>query len=161
MLKALHFHTDGNGLIVVVDSDDTPAHDQSHDDRGFSDPDCRCCELHRILANLRASLAPRPAGLSPLNCAIGIAVPAIEAWYLCDVDQHSTEARFRREEPQNLYRLRRELKQQVYGIVAPPIELSQRKAIEHCQRLAKSLELLERHFPAGFGTLARDLRRWR
>ena len=158
---ALHwYHPDADGLIAVLDSDDTPTHNQTHEEAGWNDPDCHSCELHRVILNLRNSLPARQP--RPLKVAIGVAMPAIEAWYQCGIDPHSTEARFARERQDhpNLYHLRRELKTKSYGVFPASEDLARRKAIEHCRRLTESLDGLERLFPAGFGMLARDLRRW-
>jgi hypothetical protein len=156
--KALHWRPDADGLIVVLDSDDTPIHSQAHEHAGSNIAGCRCCEMQRRLHDLRRFVTPRKQ--SPLKVAIGFAVPAIEAWYLCGVDVHSTEARFAREPSGSLYNLRRDLKREAYGSVAPPVAVMKARATEHCQRLAGSLSLLEQHFPSGFGILSRSLRQW-
>lgn len=155
--KALHWRPDADGMIVVLDSDDTPAHDRAHEEAHFSNTECRACGLYRHINDLRNSL---PVRNPPLKLAIGLAVPAIEAWYLCGIDQHSTEGRFTREDSRSLYVLRRELKEKSYGTYPVPQSVAKQKAVEHCNRLVQSLDLLERQFPIGFGTLVRALKSW-
>jgi len=156
--KALHWRPDADGLIVVVDSDETPIHTIQHEADGFSDSECRYCKLQQMLAKLRRDTSPR-AG-APLRVAVGIAVPAIEAWYQCGVDIHCTEARFGRETPANLQNLRRALKRECYGAIQVPQRVMLDKAKEHGDRLRGSVVVLEQHFPSGFGALARSLRAW-
>jgi hypothetical protein len=156
--KAMHWRADADGLIVVIDSDSTPAHDIGHEESGFTHPGCRYCELRRLVDQLQQHVTPRPQ--APLKIAMGLAVPAIESWYQCGLDVHCTEARFRRESSHALYELRRELKRNSYGFVDPPQALMTQKAIEHATRLAQLIPLLERNFPIGFGLLARSLRNW-
>jgi hypothetical protein len=146
-------------LIVVVDSDETAAHDRSHEDAGYVHSDCRCCLLHSTIQGLQKQLPARAK--ASLKIAVGLAVPAIEAWYQCGIDVHSTEARFMREDPNTLYELRRELKRKTYGSVPAPGVTLRRKAVEECTRLAKDLDMFERLFPIGFGMLARSLRSWK
>lgn len=156
--KALHWRPDADGLVAVIDSDDTCIHTVEHEAAGFNDEQCRCCRLHRILAHTSNSVAPRQG--PALKIAIGLAVPAIEAWYQCGIDVHCTEARFAREPTANLRTLRRELKRESYGVFPAPQVLMKQKAVELAERLAQNITLLERLFPNGFGTLARYLRQW-
>src|SRR5437588_1547876 len=58
--RALHWQPDVDGFIVVIDSDETPVHDLTHEQAGFSDPACRCCELYRIISRLQQNEPPRP-----------------------------------------------------------------------------------------------------
>jgi hypothetical protein len=157
--QALHWRPDAEGLIVVVDSDDTTIHEAAHEDTGFNAPGCRCCEMQRAIESLQRIVPPRK--IAPLKIAIGLAVPAIESWYLCGVDVHSTEARFARELPGSLYELRRTMKRKVYGSVSAPKAVTTERTVQHCMRLAADLSPLERHFPSGFGVLARSLRAWK
>ncbi|HSZ54510.1 MAG TPA: hypothetical protein VK797_02535 [Tepidisphaeraceae bacterium] len=156
--KKLHWQPDADGMIVVIDSDDSPVHIAAHETTGFNDPDCRYCQMHRLVVELRSLVAPRPQ--APLNVSIGLAVPAIEAWYRCGLDIHSTEAHFSREAATRLVTLRRDLKRDAYGTFRAPQSVMTKKAIEHAERLARDIPLLERQFPGGFGPLARSLRQW-
>jgi hypothetical protein len=66
-----------------------------------------------------------------------------------------------REAPNALYEMRRDLKPKTYGSVSAPRQVLKEKAVEHSKRLAQTLDVIELHFPSGFGTLARSLRSWK
>ena len=156
--KSLHWNSDADGLIIVVDSDESPIHETSHESSGFNAPNCRWCQISRAISELQSQISPRSNG--PLKIAIGLAVPAIEAWYLCGKDIHCTEGHFSREPSNALYEIRRDLKRKAYGAHPAPHELMKQKAVEECNRVAKILPLLEQNFPKGFGLFARALRTW-
>jgi len=157
--KALHWHPDADGLIAVLDSDETPTHDRSHEEAGFIHVDCRFCMIQRLAFKLGNEVAPRSQGA--LKTAFGLAVPAIEAWYQCGLDVHCTEPHFMRQPAIALTQIRRELKRKCYGAVSVPRPVLKTKAIEYSARLSGTLDLLERNFPNGFGALARSLRAWK
>jgi hypothetical protein len=143
--KSLHWNSDADGLIIVVDSDESPIHEPSHESSGFNDPDCRWCQIGRTISEIQSQISQRPNG--PLRVAIGLAVPAIEAWYLCGRDIHCTEGHFSREPSNALYEIRRDLKRKAYGAHPAPHELMKQKAMEECNRVAKILPLWSRTFP--------------
>ena len=155
VFSALHWNPAADG---VIDSDDSTPHTDAHEAAGFTDSQCRYCRLHQRIQLLHASMRPRPG--QPLRVAIGLAVPAIESWYVHGIDIHSTEARFQRESPQALTNLRRQLKMTAYGAAAVPQRVLTAKAIEHCTRIAADIGSLQQAFPSGFGTFARSLRLW-
>ena len=158
VFSALHWNPVADGLICVIDSDDSTPHTEAHEAAGYSDSQCRHCRLHQRIQQLRASLRPRTG--QPLLVAIGLAVPAIEAWYLHGIDIHSTESHFQRESPRALTTVRRQLKISAYGSVAVPQRVLTAKAIDHCTRIATDIGSLQQAFPSGFGTFARSLRLW-
>jgi hypothetical protein len=96
------------------------------------------------------------AGRTPLRVAIGLAVPAIEAWYRCGLDPQVTEAGWAAHAAAYT---RNTLKQAVYGMERPSLELETQRAVEAAQRLAGNLPMLEQLFP-GFRTLAEGVRGW-
>jgi hypothetical protein len=55
---------------------------------------------------------------------------------------------------------RNDLKQAVYGASRPSRQLEQQRGLEEAQRLAQDLNMLEKLFPIGFGSLARSVRSW-
>jgi hypothetical protein len=96
-----------------------------------------------------------------LKIALGIAVPAIEAWFLCGVDPHVSEAVwFNGMKTGQMPYAKSGLKEQLYGTSHPslPIETEAMKAA--ATRLAANLSGLKHLFPAGFGNLESDLRSW-
>ncbi len=161
ILRYLHFSTDADGLVVVVDSDDSPVHTVEHEAPGYYHPFCRICRLRAVFRRALKNLPPA-RGRDRVLRAVGLAVPAIEAWYLCGRDTSVTEAAWvngqRAGRPPFT---RRELKWRVYGTERPPLPLEIRRAVQEVSRHQGDLRRLENDFPQGFGSLARDLRAWR
>ena len=93
--------------------------------------------------------------------AVGIAIPALEAWWLCGTNPHHAEApAIRRIARESLLHLRKELKQDLYGTIRPSLEMEIAAMCEAAKRIAADLDLLERAFPIGFGLLRQQLRLW-
>jgi len=161
VIKHAHYRTEADGLIAVVDSNGTPLHGQEHDQPGADSPGCRLCELRAVVNEVSRGLPPRPFGKG-LKIAIGLATPAIEAWYLCGVPPNPTETAWRRDLERGVGSGTQipKLKQAAYGTDRPPLLLETQRAVEHARRLASDLSKLERAFPNGFGPLARDIRSW-
>jgi hypothetical protein len=158
--RTAHFHAEVAGVIAVVDSDDQDPHVPEHEADGFRTVDCRLCQLHQAILQIRASLKPDPIiRTAPLKFAIGLAVPSIEAWYRCGVDNHCTELHFRREAKGTLRQERRRLKSETYGAVQAPEPLMMAKMREHLRE--PDVARLALHFPNGFGSLKRALEHWR
>jgi len=159
-LRGLHYHSDVDGLAVVVDSDDTSAHDSSHDLSQQSAATCRYCTIHRAIQQEQANLKPLP-NRAPLKIAIGLAVPAIEAWYRCGVDKHCSEQAFVRQLDggKSLKTARDDLKREVYGTTRPSTSQEAEQATAAAKRLVQDLASLERQFP-NFALLAKSIRSW-
>jgi hypothetical protein len=102
-------------------------------------------------------------GRAMLAVAIGVACPAVEAWYLCGRDDAVSEAAWERGMATGVlpYDVR-ELKRRVYGTDRPSRAAETETAVREATRLSQpeALALLESRFPIGFGTFARDVRRW-
>lgn len=161
ILRHLHFNTDAQGLVVVVDADDSVVHAEEHEAPGYHHPLCRLCRLRAVFRRTLRNLPPARGRGSPLRAA-GLAVPAIEAWLLCGRDPAVTEAAW--VEGQAAGRVpysRRDLKARVYGTIRPGLPLEIRRAVEEVGRHRGDVRRLENDFPQGFGALARDLRRWK
>jgi hypothetical protein len=93
--------------------------------------------------------------------AVGIAVPAIEAWYLCGQDPQVTELAWMDGQAQGVAPYtRRDLKWRVYGTDRPSLAFEIQRAVECMRRYHRDPRRLEADFPHGFGALARDLRTW-
>lgn len=160
IIKDLHYNTNADGLVVVVDSDETPCHDDSHEPAAFQSATCRLCQLRLVVAREVARLSAVP-DREKLKFAIGLAVPAIEAWYHCGVDPHVNEATWiRKLQGERVSYDKASLKQKSYGSDRAPLTLRIDKAKEAAERLKNDLELLDRLFPNGFGSLRRDLQSW-
>jgi hypothetical protein len=160
VLTYLYYRTDAHGLVVIVDSNSSPLHELAHEAPGRLDGSCRWCRLREAVTVAIARLSRRPSR-PMLNVGIGVAAPAIEAWYRFGVDPHVTEAGWLQTVGVGHGTHRKsELKQQVYGTDRPSLEVETRRAIEEATRLSRQLPELEAAFPRGFGALARALRSW-
>lgn len=160
IVRHLHFNTDAEGLVVVADADDSVVHTAEHEAPNYHHPLCRLCQLRAVFRRATKKLPPA-RGRERVLRGVGIAVPAIEAWYLCGRDATVSEAawiqgRVRAAPPYT----RRELKQRVYGTERPSLLHETQRALEEVRRFGGDVRRLEEDFPGGFGALARDLRNW-
>ncbi len=162
VLKHLHFHTDVEAFVVVVDSDRSPVHDPSHQEPGRCEGNCRFCQISDILSATLGYL-PQRAYLPKLRTAVGLAVPQIEAWYLAGKDPGVSEATWinRWKSGRAPYHSN-DLKRKVYGTDRPSLRWETQRAVEAARRIVKTGQLaaLGRLFPAGFGLLAEAVRGW-
>ncbi|MBA3439330.1 MAG: hypothetical protein H0T92_05620 [Pyrinomonadaceae bacterium] len=161
IIKKLHYQTDAEALVVVWDSDDSPVHQSSHDEASGEGARCRLCQTRSVI-NLEKSRLRAVPGRSVIKTAVGLAVPAIEAWYRCGLDPHVSEATWIRKlqyGEAGIY-TRKSLKNDVYGNDRPSSPIKTLYANQSASRLVRDLTLLEQLFPNGFGPFARDLRSW-
>ena len=160
IIRYLHFETDAEGLVVVVDSDDSVVHDARHEAPGYFHPRCRLCKLRAIFRQVTKNLPPAH-GRERLLRGVGVAVPALEGWYLCGRDATVSEAAWvaGQGDPARPF-TRRELKERVYGTSRPTLQHTMTCAVQEVERLTKDLRRLENYFP-GFGFLVADLRTWK
>jgi hypothetical protein len=157
VLRHLHFNTDTDALVVVVDSDDSVVHTSSHDAPGYFHPRCRMCQLRAVYRQTTKRL-PRAHGRDRVIRTIGVAVPAIEAWYLCGRDETVNEAVWilGQETGRQPY-TRAHLKLRVYGTDRPSLPQETVSALREVERQSQDLRRLEHDFP-GFAAFAADLR---
>lgn len=161
VLRHLHFNTDADGLVVVVDSDDTVVHTEAHEAPGYFHPQCRLCQLRAVYRQTMKKIPPARGRDRVLRC-VGVAVPAVEAWYLCGRDDTVGEAAWvAGQERGSPPYTRRDLKWRVYGTDRPTLPHEIDCALREVQRHRHDTRRLEADFPGGFGSLARDLRSWR
>lgn len=100
-------------------------------------------------------------GRGMLKIGLGLAVPSIEAWYRCGIDTHVNEATWAsRLRGERITYTRKTLKRDAYGMDRAPLSVMTAAAARAAAGLVDNLELLERLFPGGFGSFARDLRSW-
>ena len=160
VLKHLHYRTDADALVIVVDSDRTPVHKPEHEQEGGADENCRLCKIRQMVGPVLTQLRPVP-GRPQIKVAVGMAVPAVEAWYRCGLDPHVTEAAWIAGLPSGPFPYTtRSLKEDVYEMSRPSLDQETRRATEEARRLVQELPLLEQCFPTGFGVLAREVRNW-
>lgn len=161
VLRHLHFNTDADGLVVVVDSDDSPVHTPEHEAPNYHHPFCRICRLRGVYRRTTKNLPPAHGRQRVLR-AVGLCVPALEAWLLCGRDASVTEQAWM--SGQAIDRVpytRKELKARVYGTERPSLHHEIHRALEEVARHRSDPRRLENDFPNGFGALARDLRSWK
>ena len=161
ILRHLHFNTNVAGLVVVVDSDDSPVHTAGHEAPGYHHPYCRICRLRAVFRRVTKNLPPAQ-GRDRVLRAVGLCVPALEAWLLCGRDTSITEAAWTNGQAAGRPPYtRRELKWKVYGTDRPSLPQAVKRAVQEVSRHQGDVRRLENDFPQGFGALARDLRGWR
>jgi hypothetical protein len=158
-LKELHFRQTASALVVVIDSDNSPVHLVGHEQSGNADPTCRFCQLKLLIDDVQRQLPQQP-GQRPVDTALVVAVPAIEAWYLCG--RECTEAGWIMEQNAGTRSrpIIQKLKRIVYGTDRPSIELETTRATEIANRLVQDLSALEQFFPMSFGRFAAEVRSW-
>jgi len=163
VLKEIHYHTDAEGFVFIVDSNGTPPHLSAHDPPNPADPKCRLCQLRGIADEVLRKVRARSSG-PQLKVAIGLAVPAIEAWLLCGVDPHVTEAAWinalKEAKRGAMPYTKKGLKQQLYGSSHPSLHLETAAMETAAARLATDLSVIEKLFPHGFGALVKSLQSW-
>jgi len=161
-LNHLHYSTDADALVLTLDSDETPVHQRGHDEPGRADEECRLWRLRASVEEVQRQLRPRQ-GRGPIKTALGLAVPAIEAWCLAGTDPHITESTWLLALQSGRFPFTKNgLKEKLYGTARPSLAVEKRCLVEQARRLVdqRKLELLEKRFPSGFGALAADVRGW-
>lgn len=160
VIRHLHFNTDAVGLAVVVDADDSVVHTDAHEAPGYFHPYCRLCQLRAVFRQTVKKLPPA-RGRTRLLRGVGVAVPAIESWYLCGRDEGVSEAIWLQGQAENKIPFsRHELKFRVYGTERPSLLHEIDCALVDARRHARDTRRLENDFP-GFRALANDLRLWK
>ena len=157
LIRHLHFNTDAEVLVVTCDSDDSVVHTAAHDAPGSFHPQCRMCQL-RAAFRQTVKKFPPAHGRARVLRAVGVAVPALEAWLLCGRDQHVTEAAWVAGQASGRWPYTRaELKWRVYGTQRPSLPHEIRCALREAERHRRDPRRLEFDFP-GFEALANDVR---
>ena len=117
------------------------------------------CRLRAVFRQT-AKRFPPAHGRSRVLRGVGIAVPAVEAWYLCGRDEQVSEsawaAGLTSSHPPYT---RAQLKARVYGTDRPSLQWETTRALEEAHRHRRDLRRLENDFPS-FAALAHDLRAW-
>ena len=162
VLRSLYFGSDVDALVVVLDSNSETIHSESPNPSRRCDPDCRLCELRAIAAKERSRLTLRPER-SPIRCAFGLAVPAIEAWLLSFRKSGMTEVNWitaRKEKRPDPFS-REQLKRLAYGTTRISLESESAKMKEYMTEIVTDLERFRTAFPGGFGPLYDEVRIWK
>jgi hypothetical protein len=160
VFRGVHYNSNAEGLVVVVDCDDTELHDPAHDEPGGGGERCRYCQIHKIITQAKKQLKARQ-GQTTLRVAVGLAVPAIEAWFLVGKEAQVGEAAWRvgLEAGRRPF-TRPRLKALVYGTERPSLEHAPECAVREARRIIADLHAMETAFPIGFGLMAQEIRSW-
>jgi hypothetical protein len=159
IIPRLYYNSDAEALALVVDSDSSTIHQPSHDNATEASG-CRLCDLRNSIEYQISRLNPLP-GRDMLKIAIGLAVPAIEAWYVCLRDTHVNEATWARHlGGEHITYTTNSLKKMIYGTERPSITLETECAVRVASELIDELDRVEESFPNGFGFFARGVRSW-
>ena len=159
VIRHLHFNTDTDALVVSCDADDSVVHTEAHDAPGYFHPHCRMCQLRGIFRRTTKRLPPAHGRARVLR-AVGVAVPALEAWLLCGRDPAVSEAAWLAGQASGRAPYSRaELKWRAYGTDRPSLPQEIRCARNELERHRRDPRRLENDFP-GFAALAADLREW-
>lgn len=161
IIRHLHYQTDAEAMVVVLDANHSPIHLVDGEDHVESarskKKECRVCLVRKLLERVQKNLS----GRAPAKTAVGLVAPALEAWLLCDLEPQVTEARWiqgLREGKDPYSKLW--LKERLYGSSRAPENRLEEIAVREARRLAADLNRLEECFPHGFGILAGDVRSW-
>lgn len=155
--KYWYYQTEAEALVVIVDSDDDPIHQSEHAEEGNENSDCRLCIFRKEIAKIQEQIT-LPHGRERIKTAVGLSVPAIEAWFRCVEDSHITEATWARKlNGEKIGYDRKSLKKDVYG---GERSLTKEKSIEAAQAIVSRLDYLKEVFPQGFGSLVKDIQSW-
>src|SRR5438128_3606915 len=71
VFRGVHYNSDAEGLLVVVDSDDTELHDPAHEAAAAGVERCRFCQARKIIVQAQRQLKVRQ-GRAQLRVAIGL-----------------------------------------------------------------------------------------
>lgn len=160
VFKYLYRQTRADALAVIVDSDHTSIHKPEHEQPGGADEYCRLCQLHDDINKVRKHLRP-VHGRAEIKVAIGLATPAIEAWFQCVHNRGVSESAWENGLESGSYPYtKKQLKRRVYGTRRPTLDLELKRMAQEARLLVTNLELAEERFPGGFGALVRSIRGW-
>jgi hypothetical protein len=160
VFRGIHYNSDAEGLVIVVDCDTTELHESAHDTAADAADKCRLCKVRKTIARARSQLKTRQ-GRPELKVAIGVAVPAIEAWYLVGKNHQVGEAAWRVGMAGSRAPFKTaQLKQEVYGTDRPSLERATECAVSEARRVIGDLSAVEVAFPVGFRLMAQEMRSW-
>jgi hypothetical protein len=153
-LRAIRYKTEADIVVVTIDSDGSDLMPDS--------PTNRFSQLQEIITQ---NLAPPPPPIPPIPTASrhlraisGIAVPAIEAWWLAHKYPEISETAWleRRKHASAYDKL--ELKRRLYGTERPALSHETRRMVCAAREAARNPDMLSKKFPQGLATLIREIR---
>ena len=75
VLRELHYHSDAEGFVLLIDSNGSAPHTQMHEPPSPSESKCRLCQLRLIANEVQRQVRPRTSQPA-MKIAMGLAVPA-------------------------------------------------------------------------------------
>ncbi len=161
VIRSVHYSSDAEFLIICSDSDDFPVHISEHDKK--ENEKCRLCSLRKAVKNSLTKLTNVP-NKKMLKVAIGVPVPAIEAWLLFNINPQVSENTWIKKiaDEKGVKYDRKTLKRELYGgehiSEVERIEIS----LKAVKRVVENdlLGDLETAFPQGFGSLSNEVKSW-
>jgi hypothetical protein len=157
VIRSVYYSYDADFLVISSDSDDFPVHAVEHEKQ--PNEKCRLCSLRKSVSKSLKTLDQK----RDFKVAIGVPVPALEAWLLFGVNSQVSENTWIRfQNGEKITYDRKKLKKELYGGEHIPenerIEIS-KQAI---QRIGENNLLgdLETAFPQGFGSLSNEVKSW-
>ena len=129
IIRHLHYGTEVEALVVVMDSDESIIHNNAHEVTNAESLECRLCRLRETVRSELSKLRPLP-NRSDVKIALGLAVPAIEAWYRAGLDAHVNEVAWNRKLlGEDVSYDKRSLKKDTYGSNQPSLDMETSAAV--------------------------------
>lgn len=60
VFRGVYYNSDAEGMVLVIDCDDTELHHSDHDKPGNGGENCRLCQARKIITKAREQLRARP-----------------------------------------------------------------------------------------------------
>lgn len=146
-LRSLRYRATLDLAIVVVDSDGRELHGDASTNRRK--------ELAEIV---RRACAGGAAGARPFRCALGLAAPCIEAWWLAPSQPEINEARWLNRKTETCSYNKQDLKRRLYGTDRPGLPCQTNIMSGAATAAAFHADYLAARFPLGFSPLLQALR---
>jgi hypothetical protein len=145
-LRALRYGTDADVVVVSIDSDSTDLTPGSSTNR-----------LDLLKEIIKKNLSPRSPADRNLRAISGIAVPAIEAWWLAHNHSDISEIAWLERKKQRPAYDKLELKRRLYGTERPSISLETDRMVCAAREAARHPDELCKKFPQGLASLVREI----
>lgn len=156
---AYWYGTDAEAVVIIVDSDDSPIYQTEHEEENRANKECRYCLLRQKVEEVHSRLT-LPDGRERMRVAVGIAVPAIEAWLCCLQNSRVNESVWGRRHTENILFDRKSLKKDVYGSDRASRQMIEDGSTRAVQTLIADIEEVKKRFPQGFGKLVEEIQSW-
>lgn len=146
-LRSIRYQTKAEAIIVVVDSDGADL-----------TPNAPTNRYEEIQNTINSCLVPTPAHPTPPSVLLGMAVPAIEAWWLAHSQPGISENAWlqRRKHAPTYDKL--SLKRSLYGTDKPSLQHETDCMMRAARKAASHASTLCARFPLGLANIIRTIR---